>query len=150
MIRKTTGYLLLAGAALWYLILRGVNAVKVTFDSVSIGTPSADGINMSLSVLIHNPLLVSLTIQNITGDVYVQDILAAKVDTPVNQRLSAMETNRVYANFALDTVSLGKALGRNIQTGDINSLTLYFDGYVTVNGIDIPVSRTFLLGDLLQ
>ena len=148
--KRTTGILLLTVAGLWYGILRGVNAVKVTLEKIRWGDIKADGIEFSLAVLIHNPLLVSVTIDNIVGDIYIMDIPCAKVNTPIQQTLAGRATSRVWIDFLLESRLLGEALWQNIQSGDVNNLVMRFAGYVTVKGVQIPIDRVFTLSELLE
>ena len=144
-----TGILLLLGAGLWFMARRTVNNVSVRFERLRFAGFTANGVNLEAVLLIHNPLLADVSVSNIVGDLYVMDRHCAVIDYPINQVLAAKKTNRFSVLLNLNTQQLGQALWDNIQTGDIKTLTVLLDGYVTVGGIRIPVNRQFVISDFV-
>ena len=142
------GWGLLGIAALWYGVLRGVDAVKVTFERLRVLSVNVGSITFNLSVLVHNPLLIDVLVNDIVGEVSLMNIPCAMVNYPVNQRLHAGKTSRLQVNFDVFSKELGEALFANIQTGNINTLLMRFDGYITVKGIQIPINREFTFNDI--
>lgn len=148
MTRKTTGILLIAGAALWYGVLRGVNAIKIQVEKLGLVRVSTNTIDFNLSILIKNPLWIGVAIDEIMGDVYVMSEHVATINQPVRQIIGARRLNRIYITFSAYIEQLGSALLQNIQTGDIRTLTARFDGYIVVKGIKIPIDKQFDLNDM--
>lgn len=143
------GKVLLAGAAVWFFVLRGANAVKVVFESIAIKNIGVGEITLGISLLVRNPLLVDITIKDIVGDVYIMDVPCAKVDYPVNSKLYGVATNRFNINFKVNQAELSEALWENIQTGDVRTLLCRFVGYVEIGKIRIPLDRTFTFNEIM-
>lgn len=148
MTNRQTGILLVGCAALWYWVLRGVRAIAVKFEGLRVSSVNGGSVSFALSVLIHNPLLISVLVNDIIGDVYIMDIHCATVNYPLNQRIRALGDSRIRVNFDAYPAQLGEALFANIATGDIRTLLFRFNGYVTVGGIRIKVDKSFTFNDV--
>lgn len=148
MTKQTAGILLLSGAALWYWVLRGVRAVSVKFEKLRITGIADKKVLFNVSALIYNPLLVTVLVNNIVGDIYIMGIPCAKVNYPLNQRIRSRGTSRITVNFEAYTDQLGEALVTNIATGDIRTMLFQFVGYVTAGGINIKIDKSFTFNDL--
>lgn len=139
---------------LWYGILRGAKSLVFGVRNYSISTISlSDGtaaLNLNLSV--RNPLLVGVTIRGIVGDVYAQDILVGKVNMRYDYYIAGGKTHVIPIIVNLDLRSVGSALVENINSGDINTLNLKFDGKVAVGDyyIGIPVKLNIGYKDLVK
>lgn len=139
---------------LWYGVLRGAKGliVKVrdfTFRSVNL----TDGtVSLNLNFLIKNPLMVGLTLKGIAGDVYVQGQKVGDVNTTLEYYLSGWHTHIVPVIVNLDLENVGQAALLNIQSGDIRTLTIAFDGtlYVGKYGVGVPVQMNLNYEDLIR
>ena len=150
MMNKTVGWLLIGGATLWWLISRGIDAVKVSFEQIKLISISSDSISLSLSILVKNPLFFGVLLKDLTGTVYLMDVPCAVVNYPVNQRIKAGATSRLLINIDVLPTQLGSAIWANIQTGNINTLLMRFKGRINVNNVSVPIDREFVLGDILD
>ncbi|MCM1069933.1 MAG: hypothetical protein NC038_07795 [Paludibacter sp.] len=148
MTNKTAGILLLSGGALWYWVLRGVRAIAVKFERLRLFSVNVGSLSFNISVLIHNPLLVTVLVNEIIGDIYIMDVHCAAINYPLNQRIRAMGDSRLQVNFDVFPEQLGQALFSNISTGDIKTLLFRFDGYVKVGGIRIKIDKSFTFTDV--
>lgn len=146
---RLVGKLLIAGAAIWFLVLRGVNAVKIVFDKITIKSVTAESVTMGISMWVRNPLITDITVNNIIGDVYLMNIPVAKVDYPVNSKLYGVATNRFELNFIIQQSALTEAIWANIQTGNVQTLICRFVGNVEINHVKIPVDREFTFNELI-
>lgn len=148
MTNKQAGILLVGGAALWYWVLRGVRAIAVKFERLRLYAVNVGSLSFNISVLIHNPLLISVLVNDVIGDIYIMDVHCATVNYPLNQRIGALSDSRIRLNFDAYPAQLGEALFANISTGDIRTMLFRFDGYVTVGGIRIKVDKSFTFNDV--
>lgn len=139
-----------AAAFVWFGILRGVRAAKVTFDKLRIVGLQPDGLLYRVTVFVHNPLFVDILVNNIEGNVYVMSQHVATLDYPVNQRIRSFATTAFDLQFTAHSNSLGAALWESIQTGDPATLMVTFDGYVTIKGIKIPVRKEFTYDEIFK
>lgn len=143
------GVILLGGAALlWYGVLRGVNAIEVKFEKLRIVKFALSAITFQLSLIIYNPLLVSVLVNEIVGDVYIMGIKVATINQPLNQRIYANKASRFNLLFDVYPNELTQALWANIQTGDIHTMLFRFDGYAVVKNIKIPIDREFTFDEI--
>ena len=127
----------------WFGVLRGARALVVkvynySFRSVNISDMT---VSLNLNFLVKNPLFVGLTLKSIQGDVYIQGQHVGYVNTTVNYYLSGGHTHIIPVVVNLQVGSLGQAALMNIQTGDIRTLTIAFDGkmYVGSQNVGIPL-----------
>lgn len=134
---------------LWFGLLRGVRAARVTFDKLRVVGVQPDGIVYRLRVLIHNPLLFDILVNNIEGTVYVMDAPVAVLNYPVNQRIRSWHTNAFDIQFTASADKLGEGLWQSIQTGDAHTLLITFDGFVTIKGIRIPIYKQFTYDEIM-
>ena len=139
-----------AAVVLWFGFLRGVKAAKVTFDRLRIIGVGVSSILLQIAVKVSNPTLLDLVVQNIRGDVYIQGIPVAVVNYPVNQRIRPFASSVFRIQIEAFSDKIGEAVWANIQTGDIKSLNVKFDGFVTIKDIDIPISRTFTYEEIFR
>ena len=144
-----------AGAALlWYGVLRGAKGliVKVynyTFRGIDTTTGT---VQLSLNFLVKNPLLVGLTLKGISGDIYIQGQNVGFVNTTVDYYLSGGHTHIVPVVANLTMAGAAAAALANIQSGDVRTLTISFNGRVLVGtwNVPIPVQIDLDYNDLMQ
>lgn len=137
-----------AGMLLWFGLLRGVKAAKVTFDKLRVVAVRTKSFVYRITLFVHNPLLVDILVNNIEGDVYMQGIKVAEVNYPVNQVIRSFATTAFDIEFEAFNDKLGEALWNNIQTGDAHTLIVRFDGYITIKGVRIPVVKDFTYDEI--
>lgn len=144
----------IGAAFLWYGILRGAKALVVgvrdfSFRGVNI---ESGNVSLNLNFLIKNPLLVGITLKAIRGDVYMQGQKVGYINTTIDYYLSGGHTHIIPVVVNLNVSELGQAAILNIQSGDIRTLTVAFDGkiYVGSREIGIPVDITLDYRDLVK
>lgn len=144
-----------AGAALlYYGILRGARGLVVGVHSYSFR--SLDIVNgtvsLTLNISVKNPLLVGLTLKGVVGKVYMQGQEVGYVNTTFDYYLSGGHTHIIPVIVNLQTAGLGQAVLLNIQSGDIRTLTIAFDGklYVGDYNIGVPLQLNLNYNDLVK
>ena len=145
---------ILGGAALlWWGVLRGASALVVgikswAFRGININTGQVD---LTLNFLIKNPLFVGLTLKGIQGDIYVQGQKVGLINMAYDYYLSGGHTHQIPVIVSLFAGELGQAALLNIQSGDVNTLTIAFDGrlYIGAAKIPIPLQLNYNWGDLM-
>lgn len=139
-------------ALLWYGVLRGARGLitrveSYGFRSIDVNTGT---VSLNLNILIKNPLFVGIKLQAITGTIYAQGQAVGTVNTTLNYYLSGGHTHiiPVTANLAMGNVLQSALL--NIQSGDVRTLTVSFDGKLLVGqyGVGIPVQIDLDYNDL--
>ena len=132
---------------LYYGVLRGAKGLKVriysySFQSVSISDMTA---SLNLNLSIKNPLLVGLTIKGVQGDVYAQGQKVGTVNTTYDYYLAGGKTHVLPVVVNLDLSNAGQAALLNIQSGDIRTLTIRFDGKLFAGKYNVGVPLRFEL-----
>ena len=148
--RKVLGILLLGISGLVYYTRRTVNAIKVTFESLKVQEVRIDNVVFQVSVLFNNPLFVDVTLDTFYGEIYMMGKHIAHVESPLEQVLVKHTSSSLAFYFKATIEQLGEALFDNIQTGDVKTLTIQFDGNLQVNGVLVPVKKTFTYDDLFK
>ena len=130
---------------LWYGVLRGAKGLVVRIKDYSFYGVNLDTMTVSLqfNLLIKNPLLVGLTIKGIAGDVFAQGQQVGYVNTAYNYYLAGGKTHILPVVVNLDLANVGQAALLNIQSGDINTLSLAFNGKLCVGKYYVPVPLQF-------
>lgn len=133
---KTKDIIAWAGVAAtaWYGVLRGAKAlfVGVTgfhFSSIRLSEYEATFV---LDFVIKNPLFVGLVLDKIVGDVYIQGIKCGRVDNLYQYYVAGGKTHKIPVVVTLDLTNLSQAVIANIISGDVNTLTVSFNGSVSV------------------
>lgn len=139
-----------AGMLLWFGVLRGVRAAKVTFDKLRIVKINLGSIVYRISVFVHNPLLIDILVNDIQGEVYIMNEHVATIDYPVNQRIRSFATTGFDVEFEAYTNQLSNAIAENIMTGDPRTLLVMFDGYIVLRGIKIPIRKEFTYDEIFE
>lgn len=147
--KKTGGIILLGGAALYYWVLRGIRGISVAFNGLRVLSIVDDEVRFSVQLSIRNPLIVSVLVNDIVGTVYLMDIPVAEVSFPLNQRIYARSVSPVTINFNVSKEKLGEALYANIQTGDVRTLLVRFDGYLKAAKMQLHIDKQFTFEDLV-
>lgn len=132
---------------LWYGVLRGARGLVVKIHSYSFRSISLtdNTVSLNLNLLIKNPLFVGVTIKGVSGDVYMQGQKVGTVNTIYDYYLAGGRTHVLPVIVNLNTVDVGQAALLNIQSGDIRSLTIAFDGKLLVSNYSVGVPLQFEL-----
>ena len=129
---------------LYYGVLRGAKGLQVKMHSYEFkGVDVASGtIRLDLNILVKNPLLVGLLLKSVQGDVYVQGIKAGYINTLLDYTISGGKTHIIPLVVNLKIAELGQAVLANINSGDVNSLSVKFDGRLFIGnyGVSVPVT----------
>lgn len=127
----------------WWAVLRGINALVVGVKSWQFkGLDLSNGIvDFTINFVIKNPLIVGLTLKRISGDLYIQGQKVGYINSVYDYFLSGGHTHQIPVGIRIKISQLGSAVIANIQTGDIKSLTIAFDGQITVGsaGVSLPI-----------
>ena len=150
---RTVAKILGGAAFLWWGVLRGASALVVgikswAFRGIDINTGTVD---ITLNFLIKNPLVVGLTLKAAQGDVYVQGQKVGVVNTTYDYYLSGGHTHQVPVIVRLDMSNVGQAALQNIQSGDVKTLTIGFDGRLIIGSarVPVPIRVNYNWGDLV-
>lgn len=138
---------------LWYGVLRGARGLVLKVHSYSFRSLdlNTNTVALNLNLSIKNPLLVGLTIKGVMGDVYVQGLKVGYINTTYDYYLSGGRTHVLPVVVNLDLSDTGAAVIQNIQSGDISTLTIAFDGkiYIGAHKIGIPLQFELDYNDLV-
>lgn len=137
---------------LWYGVLRGAEAVQVKVHSYSFRNISlADGTaSLNLNLQIKNPLLVGVTINGVQGNVFMQGEQVGTINTTYDYYIAGGKTHILPVVVNLTLSQLGKAVLMNIESGDVRTLTVGFDGKLLFGKVSIPLKLNLDYNDLTQ
>lgn len=145
---KTWGAILLSASALWWFVLRGILALKYRFADWRIQTLTTEDIAINLTFQVKNTLLISIPIDKIEGDIYSQDVLLGYVDMPISVNLRSGEIAEFPLILNINYRKVGEAIWRNIQSGDIKTLKLRFQGRVYSGLRSVAINKTLYFNDI--
>lgn len=137
----------LAAGLLYYYVLRGASALFVGIRSYGVQSINTAAGTMTLQVnfVINNPLWVGLRLRSIDGEVYIQGVKCGTIDMFYDYYLSGRHAHVIPVQVVVDVKSIGQAALLNINSGDVRTLTVDFNGGVTVGKSDlmrIPIQKT--------
>jgi len=144
----------IGGAAFLYFgVLRGASALYLgiksyRFNHISLQDNTAEFI---ITFLIRNPLFVGIKLKSITGDVYIQGIKCGTINVSYDRYLAGRKTWSVAVPVTIDLGQFSSAIIQNINSGDVSTLTISFDGAVYVGDtglVRVPFSKTVTWDDL--
>ena len=130
------------GAGLIYLALLKISRSLVVgvrsfqFKSVDLTNKT---VSLAINMEIKNPLIFGITITGIQGDVYMQGMKVGYVNTSYNYYLAGGHTHVLPVIVNLSIGALGDAVIQNIQTGDIRTLTIAFNGRVLAGKLKLTM-----------
>ena len=126
---------------LWWGVLRGINALMIGVKSWQFrGLDLTNGIvDFNINFLIKNPLIVGLTLNKIYGDLYIQGQKVGYVNSAYDYFLAGGRTHQIPVGIRIKIGQLGSAVIANIQSGDIKSLTIAFDGKILIGSAGVPL-----------
>lgn len=151
---NTWGKILIGGGLLWFGILRGARGLVAKVHSYSFrGIDVNSGtVSLNLNVMVKNPLLVGLTLKGVVGDVYVQGVKVGGVNTTMDYYLAGGKTHILPVVVNLQMGGLGQAALMNIESGNIQNLTIAFNGKLLIGnyGVGVPLQLDLDYNDLTK
>ena len=81
---------------------------------------------------------------------YAQGEKVGTVNTTYNYYLAGRKTHILPVVVQLDLSQAGTAVLKNIESGDVRTLTIGFDGKLYVGNIGIPLQLNFDYNDLVK
>ena len=141
-------------AVAWYGILRGANGLMIAIKDYTLNyiNLSEGTVGLSVQFVIKNPLLIGLTLSRIEGQVFAQGQQVGTIDEELNYYIAGGRTHILPVNVELLLSSVQRAAMANIESGDIHTFTVDFDGklYVSNYNIPVPIQFSFNYGDLIR
>ena len=147
---KIFGLLLIGFGALAWFAKQTVDSVRVIFNSLKIYEVRTDAVLFQLNLLFYNPLFKDVKIDSLSGEIYMMGRYIAHMESELNQLLYAKTQSSLAFYFKATPEQLGQALWDNIQTGDVRTLTIKFDGTMYLAGVPVPVKKTFTYDQLFN
>ncbi len=143
----------LGAVMLYYAVLRGAKGLVVRVNSYSFRSIDLvnNTVSLNLNISIKNPLLVGLTIKGIEGDVYAQGHKVGNVDTRYDYYIAGGRTHILPVVVNLNMSDVGTAAMLNIQSGDVRTLTIAFNGKLKVGSkyeVSVPLQLDLDYNDL--
>lgn len=139
---------------LYYGVLQGARGLVIgvqnfAFRAIDLATNT---VSLYLNLKIKNPLLVGLTIKGIQGDVYAQGLKIGYVNTTYDYYLGGGRTHILPVVVNLELGEMGSAAMMNIQSGNIQTLSIGFNGRVYVGDwrVSIPLQFELNYKDLVK
>lgn len=142
----------LGGLLLYYGVLRGARGLVVGIHNYSFRSVDLTNgtVSLNLNFIIKNPLFVGLTLNSIRGYIYAQGQKVGYINTDINYYLSGRHTHIVPVVVNLVLGAAFDALLLNIQSGDIRTLTMAFDGKLYVGNVGVPLQINLDYNDLVK
>jgi len=141
-------------AVAWYGILRGAKGLMIAIKDYTLNyiNLSEGTVGLSVQFVIKNPLLIGLTLSRIEGQVFAQGQQVGTIDEDLNYYIAGGRTHILPVNVELLLSSVQRAAMANIESGDIHTFTVDFDGklYVSNYKIPVPIQFSFNYGDLIR
>lgn len=155
MTNKGISYILLGSAALYWWVLRGVNALVFKFVQLRMTgiDIAADTVQLRATFLFRNPLLISLFIRYIQGDIYIMNQLAAQIDSNVLCDLKSRTYTYINVPVSVYISGLSAGVLENIKSGDIRTLLIEFSGKIGIGKertVGVPARVTLTWDDLVN
>ena len=138
------GILIAAAAIGTYFLLRGINFVNnvdFVFKKIRLGG-SFSYPEVWVTFTIINPTDVSVTIDNIIGDLLFKNVFVAKVITHDSVRILGKQSIDLEVRILTTLQDAVLVLSDAINNGMTNNLV--FRGDLSVNGIAVPVNTTLI------
>ena len=134
-------------ALLWYGILRGARGLVIKLKSYQFNSVNLSDYTMqlTLNLLIKNPLLVGVTIRGIIGDVYAQGEKIGTVNSSYDYYLSGGATHVLPVTINLRMGDMTRAAIMNINSGDVKTLTVAFNGKIYAGKYNVGLPLQFEL-----
>lgn len=139
---RTKGIVLICAALLWWRVKHNLNNISANIEGISYKGISGSNAVFQISMIVRNPTLVDIDIQEIAGSLYLFGTYLANVSTGVEQTVKRNSYTRVNADLVVDMTKIGDVLKGSVQSGK-DTIQGTFDGYLVIEGIKIPVNEDF-------
>lgn len=125
-----------------------VGVQKVTLRSIDV---NAGTTSVNLYLTIQNPLPFGVRLNKLVGDLYAQGTKVGYINTQFDYLLGGERTHAIPVVVNLSFEGVTRALWDNIQTGNVSTLKIDFNGslYVTKANIAVPLDLTFDWKDIV-
>lgn len=148
---KQAWYIFGAGVV-YYYFLRGARALRFGIKNFGLVSFTDSTATFEIRFFVYNPLLVDFFCRNVEGEIRLMGVKIGEIDYPINQTLKSRSLNFVPVQFTVSIADLTDGLWKYIQTGNVSTLIVEFDGSVTVgrdHTVEVPVRKTVTWGDLM-
>ena len=127
---RNWGFILAGVALAWYGIFRGAKGLEIKLKSYRFNSVNLSDYTMQLvlNLSIKNPLLIGVKIKGVIGDVYAQGVKIGTVNSNYDYDLSGGATHVLPVTVNLKMAGVAQAAAANIDSGNIKTLTVAFDG----------------------
>lgn len=132
-------------------VRRIINNLGFRFNGITILStdPDEKTSQVQLSLLLNNSLPLSVTIDAIKGDLYIQGVPAAHIDQTLGVTIAANAITPLNLIATVDFSALNAGVKANIASGDIRNITLQLVGTITAEGRTFNVNKQFTYYDLV-
>lgn len=148
---KQAWYIFGAGVV-YYYFLRGARALRFGIKNFGLVSFTDSNATFEIRFYIYNPLLVDIFCRTVSGDIRLMGVKVGEIDYPINQTIQARSLNYVPVQFTVSIADLTEGLWQYIQTGNVSTLIIEFDGQVVVGRdkqVTVPIRKTVTWGDLV-
>lgn len=148
---KQAWYIFGAGV-FYYYFLRGARALRFGIHSFGLVSFTDQQAVFEIRFYIYNPLLTSIFVRSVDGDVYLMGTKIGTIEYPINQTLKARSLNYVPVQITVNIADLAQGVWDYVKTGNVSTLIIEYSGNVTVgqeHAFSVPVTKTVTWGDLV-
>lgn len=158
-ISKKSKIALLVYGSLFLLVTRVkrvVDGLQLRFNGIeNLMTFANNGVSkLRINLLLRNTLPFGVTINSITGKIYMQGEPVSGYDNDVEISTPVVIKPKSITPISIDIyvtwMNLTYAIRDNILSGDIRTFTAQFIGEMVVNGRAFPVDKTISYYDLAR
>lgn len=143
----------LSAATFWLLVLRGASALKIGLKSVRLQQVNGDIATLQVMLYVQNPLIASVLIRNVAGQINIMGIPVGTIDYPINRRIEARSITYIPVQVEVSYSKLGDAVWANIMSGDVQTLSIELDGTITAGeryAVSIPIHKVWTYSDIIN
>lgn len=94
---------------------------------------------ITYSLDIYNPTPVDLTVNALTGDLYINNYYVGLLESKAEQIINSYSASRLQATMSVPTVKLASSLIKLLQSKASN-VAIRYDGYIVVAGINLRLN----------
>lgn len=140
---RIKGILLLGAAALWWRIKHNLNNIAVNVENVSFKKIEGQNAIFEIDILVKNPLLIDIDVQEITGSLYIYDVYLATIQTAIKQIIKANSYSHLSVGMSVDISQVSGVLKESFLKGSSDVVQGVFDGRLIIENITIPIKEGF-------
>jgi len=152
--RKEAKIALVIYTAIWLLVNKVRNVIRglaIKYNGFRI-LSSVDGGNVSrvrLSLLLRNTIPLGITVNAISGTIYMQGVPAAAIDQQLDLYIESNSITPVDLDFDIDWTGVNSGIYANVMSGNVATLSFKFVGTITAEGRAFNVNKTIGYYDLV-